>query len=192
MPPRSKIKTQIPEPIRDELNGRLVAGGFSNYDGLTDWLNLKLKEEGLQITVSRTALFEHGKAFQEEFENEMAETRQFYNIAKIALADTEDPEGIVRDATIRTLQTRLLKLTMSLRDADKAGDDVHLLVESTQKIARALADLGRTDIISQKWKIEVRTKANQAAEAAAKIAKKGGLSAESIDEIKRRILGIAT
>jgi len=191
MAKRSRLATEVPKPLLDELNAKLVAGGFSDYEGLTGWINERLAAEGLEVRISRTALHRHGKEFQSEFEAEMAETRQLYNVAKISLADSEDPEGVVREATIRTLQTRLLKLAVALRQAEEAGDDVHLLAETSTKIARAVADLGRADIASQKWKDEVQARANKAAEAAAKIASKGGLSDASVDEIRRKILGIA-
>ena len=192
MAKRSQIATEVPKPLLDELNAKLVAGGFANYTGLTDWLNKALADQDLEVRISRTALNRHGQDFQAQFEAEMAESRQLYAIAKISAAGHEDAEGVVREATIRTLQTRLLKLAVALREAEEAGDDVHQLAETSTKIARAVADLGRADIASQKWKDEVKARTNQAAEAAAKIASKGGLSEASIDEIRRKILGIAT
>lgn len=191
MPKRSALETEVPKPLLDEVNAKLVAGGFSNYRALSAWLNERLAAEGLEVRISKTALHNHGQEFQAQFEAEMAETRQLYQIAKISVGDSEDTEGVVREATIRTLQTRLLKLAVALRQAEEAGDDVHLLAETSTKIARAVADLGRADIASQKWKDEVRKQANQAADAAAKIAAKGGLSEASVEEIRRKILGIA-
>ena len=152
---RSKIKTEVPPKIREEFEAQLVDGGFSDYQGLTDWLNSRLKEEGLDVTVSVMAANRYGKSFQEEFERDMAEANQTYHIAKIAMANNEDTEGVVRDATIRTLQTRLLRLSSALRQAEEAGDDPHKLAETTAKISRALADLGRVEIASQKYKAEL-------------------------------------
>ena len=192
MAKRSQIATEVPKPLLDELNAKLVAGGFANYNSLTIWLNQQLAENGLEVNISRSALHRHGQDFQAQFEAEMAESRQLYAVAKISAADNEDAEGVVREATIRTLQTRLLKLAVALRQAEEAGDDVHQLAETSTKIARAVADLGRADIASQKWKDEVKARTNQAAEAAAKIASKGGLSESSVDEIRRKILGIAS
>ncbi len=152
---RSKIKTKVPAKIREEFDAELVAGGFSDYQGLTDWLNERLKAEGIDMKVSVMAANRYGKAFQESFERDMAEANQTYHIAKIAMANNEDTEGVVRDATIRTLQTRLLRLSSALREAEEAGDDPHKLAETTSKISRALADLGRVEIASQKYKAEL-------------------------------------
>lgn len=155
MAKRSTIKTQVPREIQEEFNARLVAGGFADYEGLTDWLNDRLADDGLSVRISKTSAFRYGAEFQEQFERDMAEQRQLYQIAKTSLADNQDPEGVVREATIRTMQTRLLRISIALRDAEEAGDDPHLLAETSSKIAKAIADLGRTDILSQKYKAEL-------------------------------------
>jgi len=187
---RSRIKTEVPREIQDEFNARLVAGGFSDYEGLTDWLNERLAEEGLSVRISKTSAFRYGAEFQEQFERDMAEQRQLYQIAKTSMADNQDPEGVVREATIRTMQTRLLRLSIALRDAEEAGDDPHLLAETSSKIAKAIADLGRTDIMSQKYKAEIRRQVRQeAAEELTQELKNDGISAELEASIKRILIG---
>lgn len=186
---RSKIKTEVPAKIREEFDAELVAGGFSDYLGLTDWLNARLKAEGLDVTVSVMAANRYGKAFQENFEADMAEANQTYHIAKLAMANHDDAEGVVRDATIRTLQTRLLRLTSALRQAEEAGDDPHKLAETTAKIARAVADLSRTDILSQKYKEEIRKAALQeAAQQVDEMAKATGLDEEQARFWREKVL----
>jgi hypothetical protein len=187
---RSRIKTEVPSAIQDEFNARLVAGGFADYEGLTDWLNERLAEEGLAVRISKTSAFRYGAEFQEQFERDMAEQRQLYQIAKTSLADNQDPEGVVREATIRTMQTRLLRLSIALRDAEEAGDDPHLLAETSSKIAKAIADLGRTDILSQKFKAEIRKQVRaEAAEELTQELKNDGISAELEASIKRILIG---
>ncbi len=189
---RSKIETKVPAKIREEFEAELVAGGFSDYQGLTDWLNTRLKAEGLDVTVSVMAANRYGKTYQEEFERDMAEARQTYHVTKIAMANNEDTEGVVRDATIRILQTRLLRLTSSLRKLEEAGDDPHKLAETTAKISRAVADLSRTDILSQKYKAEIKKAAAlEAANTMAKSAKDAGVSEETIKRIRMDVLGMA-
>lgn len=189
---RSKIKTEVPAKIREEFDAELVAGGFSDYQGLTDWLNERLKAEGIDMKVSVMAANRYGKAFQESFERDMAEANQTYHIAKIAMANNEDTEGVVRDATIRTLQTRLLRLSSALREAEEADEDPHKLAETTAKISRAVADLSRTDILSQKYKAEIKKAAAlEAANTMAKSAKDAGVSEETIKRIRMDVLGMA-
>jgi len=188
---RSTIKTQVPRSIQDEFNARLVAGGFADYEGLTEWLNERLVEEGLSVKISKTSAFRYGSEFQEQFERDMSEQRQLYQIAKTSLADNQDTEGVVREATIRTMQTRLLRLSIALRDAEEAGDDPHLLAETSSKIARAIGDLGRVDMLSQKHQLEMRKQArDEAAKIATNVAKAEGVSTQGIEKI-REALGMA-
>jgi hypothetical protein len=193
MAKRSTIKTQVPRPIQDEFNARLVAGGFADYEGLTEWLNERLAEEGLSVRISKTSAFRYGAEFQEQFERDMAEQRQLYQIAKTSLADNQDPEGVVREATIRTMQTRLLRISIALRDAEEAGDDPHLLAETSSKIAKAIADLGRMDIQAQKYKREVeaqikREALEEAAERVSEAAKAQGLDIDQAKFWREKVL----
>ena len=59
------------------------------------------------------------------------------------------------------------------------------------KVAKAVAELGRASVVQKKWQAEVRTKAEAAASQVEKIAKKGGLDADTVAEIRREILGVA-
>jgi len=190
MAKRSRIKTEVPLKIQREFNARLVAGGFADYAGLTAWLNERLAEEGLAVRISKTSAFRYGSEYQEQFELVMAENMQIGELAKAALAENEDLEGVVREATIRTMQTRLLRISISLRDAEQAGDDPHLLAKTSSQVAKAIADLGRIDIMSQKYKAEIRRQVRQeAAEELTQELKNDGISAELEASIKRILIG---
>ena len=86
----------------------------------------------------------------------------------------------VNEALMRLVQEHLFKLLM----AEEGEFDL-------PKVARAVAELGRATVTQKKWQAEVRARAEAAAAAVEKIAKKGGLSAESVDQLRREILGIA-
>ena len=91
-----------------------------------------------------------------------------------------DEEGAVNEALMRLVQEHLFKLLM----AEEGEFDL-------PKVARAVAELGRATVTQKKWQAEVRARAEAAAAAVEKIAKKGGLSAESVDQLRREILVIA-
>lgn len=183
---RSTIKTEVPKDIKDELNARLVACEFSDYDAQTDWLNSRLSEIGLALKVSRSSLFRYGAEFQEDFERDMSESRQMYEIAKTSLANNQDAEGVVREATIRTMQSRLLRLSIALREAEQAGDDMYLIAETTTKIARAISNLSRADIQSNKYKreIEAHIRQQEREEAAARVETAAKAQGLGIDQVK--------
>ena len=185
MPRKSKIKTEVPADLRQALNAELVARGFSDYLALTEWLNDELEQRGLDTRVSVMATNRYGQDFEAEFNQEMAEANQLLHIARQAVAQGEDTEGVVREATARVLQTRLLKLTTALKQAQDAGDDVHLIAETTAKITRALADLGRMDIAGQKYKAEIRKQEREAAaQVATEAAKAEGVSEQGLAKIR--------
>ena len=188
MAKRSKIKTDIPREILEDFNAKLVQGGFADYDGLTDWLNERLQENGLNLRISRSSAFRYGQEFQEQFERDMSEQRQLYSIAKTALADNQDPEGVVREATIRTMQTRLLRLSIALREAEENGEDPLYIAEVSSKISRAVSALGKTDILSQKYKAEIKKQIQQEAAAAiTSAAKAEGVSEQGITRIRQAL-----
>jgi hypothetical protein len=99
---------------------------------------------------------------------------------------------VLREATIRTMQTRLLRLSVALKEAEAAGDDPHLMADTAAKIAKALKGLADADIAGRKWNAarekEVRAEERaKAAEAAQTAAKEAGASEETIARIRRAL-----
>ncbi|MCY1298822.1 hypothetical protein D9M69_473510 [compost metagenome] len=96
------------------------------------------------------------------------------------VAAAPDEEGAVNEALMRLVQEHLFKLLLS----DEGKMDL-------PKVAKAVAELGRAAVVQKKWQAEVRAKAEAAASQVEKIARKGGLNAETVAEIRREILGVA-
>ena len=69
MPRRSGV-TGLPPEIRDELNARLVANGFSGYEALSEWL----EEQGYSL--SKSALHRHGSVLEADFEAAMSDVQR--------------------------------------------------------------------------------------------------------------------
>lgn len=178
---RSKVST-LPQEVLDDLNARLIGSGFSDYSGLTDWL----REQGLNI--SKTALWRHGKALEDEFEEAMADARRTRAMARAAQIENDGDDGCLMGAATEIMQDSLLRVSLKLKNS---GDDPAATAKTLSLVSRAFADVGRFDIARQKWRAEVQTKAADVAEKVAKQVKKGGMSAATVDEIKRSILGIA-
>lgn len=170
MAKRSKIAT-LPVEVKAWLDTALVEGNFSGYE----LLEAELRARGFDI--GKSSIHRYGSAFEQK----LASLKMASEQAKAVVSVTGDDEGAVSQALMLMVQERLFDLLNS----DDGKFDL-------PKIARAVADLGRTTITQAKWRTEVRAKAAAVADAAEKIAKKGGLSAASVDEIRRSILGIAT
>jgi len=156
-----------------------VENSFSGYAQLAGWL----RELGYQI--SKSALHRHGSQLEADFDEAMADVRRTRALAK-ACKDEGD-EGDVLTATSGILQEQLLRISIALRQADS---DPAEAAKSISVVARAHADVGRMQVALAKWQETMREKASLAADAVEKVARRGGLTAESVDLIRREILGI--
>lgn len=166
---RSKIAL-LPKAVKAWLDSALVDGNFSGYEAL----EVELKARGFDI--GKSSIHRYGSAFEQKLANLKVASEQ----AKAIVSATGDDEGAVSEALMLMVQEQLFNLL-------NAGDgDMDL-----PKIARAVADLGRTTVTQKKWQTEVRARAAAAAAAVDAVVKKGGLSDAAADDIRRRILGIA-
>lgn len=179
MPPPSKVEL-LPEDLRREFESRLVRGAFSGYDALSAWL----AEQGYEI--SKSVLHKHGQRLKRRLEAIKASTQ-----AAQLLADTApDEAGALSSAVLSLVQTEMFELLVNLQEADDA-EDPSARVKLLGNAAHAMADLARASLKQKEWAGQVRERTEAAAAAVEKITRKGGLSAEAANEIRREILGIA-
>ncbi|MDF3931384.1 DUF3486 family protein [Pseudomonas citronellolis] len=169
MPPRSKVQ-QLPANVKAWLDKYLVDTNFSGYEALS----AALEERGYSI--GKSALHAYGQTF----EDRLAALRQSSEQAKAVVTAAPDDEGAVNEALMRLVQDHLFKLLM----ASEGKLDL-------PKVAKAVAELGRASVVQLKWKAEFKERAEAAAAKVENIAKKGGLSADTVAEIRREILGVA-
>ena len=161
----------------------MVNGGFQNYTTLTQWLD----ERGYQL--SRSSVQRYGKNLQAEFEQVMADVHKTTQIARTFSQNEEDSHGSLIDATARIMQEQLLRITIALRQAEH---DPGQAARHMASVTHALADIGRMSLTQKKWSREVRSEvAKEAARRATAIAKKGGLSSDVVNDLRRELLGIA-
>jgi hypothetical protein len=169
---RSKVVTLPPE-TQAELNRRLVAGGFRGYEELELWL----RELGYQI--SKSSIHRYGSKLEERLDQLKRATDQ----AKALVSAAPDDAGDMSQAVLRLMQEKIFSALMEMEvDPDS---------QSLGGLAKALAPLVRANIAQQKFASEVREKARTAAEAVERLARKGGLASDTVDTIRRQILGIA-
>lgn len=169
MPPRSKVLS-LPAEVKEWLDQALIENNFSQYEALS----AALAERGHSI--GKSALHEYGQ----NFEDRLSALRTASEQAKAMVAAAPDDEGAVNEALMRLVQEQIFN---SLMAQDGKVD--------LAKTAKAVAELGRASVVQKKWQAEVRLKAESAAKAVEKIAKKGGLSADTVAEMRREILGVA-
>lgn len=171
MPARSKI-TQLPDDIRGELERKLITGGFSDYAALEIWL----RDQGYEI--SRSAIHRFGQDFEAKCEAIRIATEQ----AKAIVTTVGDDEGSMNEALIRLIQQLSFDILVKNQDADIAA----LL----PKMGVMVAKLSKASVDQKKWMAEVRGKAKTTAEEVVREVRKSGLTEETAEEIRKKILGI--
>lgn len=174
MPKRSKVEL-LPAEVREQLEQILLKSGFSGYRELEDWC----RQQGIDI--SKSSLQRFGDRFAERVAGMQLATQQ----ARAIVQSAPDDDNAVNDALIRLVQEQMLKLLIDLTPEERKKLKLH-------DIAKGIAHLGRASVQQKKYANEVRKRTEEAAEAASKIAKRGGLSAGAVDMIRKEILGITT
>ncbi|BBT16994.1 hypothetical protein WP8S17C03_30430 [Metapseudomonas otitidis] len=169
MPPRSKVGA-LPAEVKAWLDQALVENNFSGYEALS----AELAERGYSI--GKSALHAYGQSF----EDRLSRLRMASEQAKAVVTAAPDEEGAVNEALMRLVQEHLFNLLM----AENGKVDL-------PKVAKAVAELGRASVVQKKWQAEVKARAEVAAQAVEKIVRKGGLDADTVNEIRRQILGVA-
>lgn len=169
MPPRSKVGA-LPAEVKAWLDQALVENNFSGYEALS----AELAERGYSI--GKSALHAYGQSF----EDRLSRLRMASEQAKAVVTAAPDEEGAVNEALMRLVQEHLFNLLM----AENGKVDL-------PKVAKAVAELGRASVVQKKWQAEVKARAEVAAQAVERIVRKGGLNAETVNEIRRQILGVA-
>jgi len=142
----------LPPEVRDELNARLVGNGFSDYEGLSDWL------ESQGWTISKSALHRHGSALEADFDAAMSDVARTTALARAWAKSDDDERGDLLDATARMLQDALLRITIAMRRAEAEAEESNPAeaAKTLSQVTRALADLGRMSIGQKKWALEVK------------------------------------
>lgn len=177
MAQRSSVE-KLPTDVRHELERKLAENGFGNYTELADWL----KAQGYEI--SRSAVHRYGSKVQKRFASIKASTE-----AARLIAEGASDEGDTRsEALMAMVQTELFDALVEIGDMDNLG-----AVERFNMVAKAsknIAALTSASTNLKEYQAKLQVKIEQTASEVAKVVKKGGLSDETADEIRRKILGI--
>lgn len=193
MPPQPKIKL-IPEDIRDWLQAELKERGFSGYVALTADLNGMLEERGLSMTIGKSAVHEYG-----------AEYEQFARAEKEAgawAASWMEDNGLEEEAKRHNVLFQMITtLAFKVMKSQMVKDGAEIDPQQLHFIGRLMKDVMTSSGIREKLSADQEKRiteraTREAKEAAAsdvtKNAKQLGLTAETAEAIKQRILGVPT
>ena len=177
---RSRIET-MPEEVRRWLERALIEANFSGYDQLA----ALCKEKGLVL--SRSAIGRYGEKIQRRFSAIKASTEA----ARMLTEGAADDQDARSEAVIALVQTELFESIVNLQEAGDEGMSDADRITLLSKAAKNIATLARASVTLKRFQSEVRAKVQVVAESAAAVARKGGLTVDAVESIRREILGIA-
>jgi hypothetical protein len=177
---RASSITALPDDIRRWLERALTEQGFAGYEAL----EAMMRDKGYAI--SKSAIHRYGQKIERKFEKIKAATEAARIITEGA-ADTADDRSA---AVLAMVQAETFEIMLRLSELEDAEDPAARL-KILSGVGRSMADLTRASLSLKKHQREIQARASEVAEKAAKMAAKGGLSEESVAEIRRSILGIA-
>jgi len=164
---RSSVEL-LPDEVRQELEKRLIQGGFAGYVALAEWLN----EQGFEI--SKSSVHRYGTKFEDRLRALKVATDQ----AKAIAEASEDDAGAMNDAIIRLVQTKTFELLVELETDDK----------SLPRIGQMVAKLAQAAVRQKKWQTETESKVREKALEEAAEAVEKGATAEQIRALREQYL----
>ncbi|WP_374351685.1 DUF3486 family protein [Chitinimonas sp.] len=163
------------------LNAALAGSNFTGYEALSD----ALQARGYDI--SKSAVHRYGQ----KLERRLAAIRASTEAAKFIRDQAGDDEDARSEALIAMVQTELFDRILDFQEATDEEIDPVERIGLLSSAAKNIATLTRASYSLKRFQTEVESRAKQAAEAVSKLAHKGGLSADTVDEMRRAILGVA-
>jgi len=181
MPRRSSL-FDLPTDLLTAFNRKLVEKHFSDYTGLTEWLNGALKQRGMELVITRSSANRHGQKFQEKLERVAAATEK----AKAIVAGSPDDAGAMNDALIRMVQSEMFEVLLAIEELD----DPQKAAGALNKIALSVSRTTRASVNQKEFARGVQEKTEAAAAAIGKQGRQAGLSEDTIREMEEKVLGI--
>lgn len=177
MPPKNKVYT-LPEPIRAWLDETLAANGGQQFAALEAQLSAK----GYKISDSALQRYHAG-----DLQPRLQALKLATESARTVAAAMGENDGTMLEALTGLCQERLFNMLMAIGPESDIDETV------MAKLTRAISNLATASINVKKHVADARAKALQdAADTVKKAAARAGVSEETIQVIRRDILGMAT
>lgn len=179
--PRQTYIDALPADLRQTLDKLLLDNSFSGYESIANYF----KERGYSL--SKSSVHRYGQKLERRLQAIKAST----DAARILATQTDDKENLLADSVISLVQSELFETLLNLQEASEETNPAER-IELLKGAAKGIAEVSRASLANKKWQTEIRTKAEAAATKVEDIARKGGLSADTAEAIRREILGIAS
>jgi hypothetical protein len=184
---RKSTISRLPLDARAFIEGQLADGRLT-LDELIAALQQRFpSHQAAGDLPSRAAVHRYGQ----KLERRLSAIRASTEAAKIIQAQAGDNTDARSEALTALIQTELFEAILNLQETDDPDMDPGERVGMLSSAAKNIATLTRSSFGLKQFQAKVLERTQAAAANVEKIAKKGGLSAESAAELRREILGIA-
>lgn len=189
MPPPRKVDLLPPE-LKSWLQEELKARGFAGYVELSDALNFRLEEAGLELRIGKSSLHAYGQEFEEFV--------KYQDQASAWAASWMNDNGLEEEAKrhnvlfqmVSTLAFKVMQSQMTQEAKEIDPRDLHFLGKLMKDL---MASSGIREKLMETERARIAEEAAKAAKAAAAeevgaAAQQLGLTAETVESIKDKIL----
>jgi len=176
---RKSTVQAMSDEARQELD-RMVRDGRATIDQIRGRL-LELEGENAP---SRSAVGRYVQSAKQQ----MQRYREAQEVAKVWVGKLEEePDGDVGRLLSEMLRTVAFNTLSQLGEGEAEAE-----AKDIKSLAQAIKDLATADKTSAERELRIRREvAEQAAEKAGEVARRGGLSKDAVQEMRREILGVA-
>ncbi len=187
MPPPKKVDL-LPAELKAWLQDALKARGFSDYVALSEELNFKLEEQGLELRIGKSAIHNFGTEY-EQFAKLQEEAGAW---AQQWMSDNDLSDEAERHHVLFQMMTSVAFKVLKSQMA-KDGDEIN--PQELSFLGKMMKDIMSSSGIREKLMSEERERIareakQDAAETVKKHAGKAGMSEEITDAILSDILGV--
>jgi hypothetical protein len=185
---RKSTITRLPLEIKAYIEAMLATGGQTLDELITDLRERFPAQAHAGDLPSRSAIGRYGQ----KLERRLSAIRASTEAAKLIQAQAGDDQDARSEAVIALVQTEMFDSIIAIQEAGDEETSSEDRLALMSKAAKNIATLTRASIAQKQYKATVVAKAQAAADTVDKLAKKGGLTAETAAQIRREILGIAS
>lgn len=179
---------RLPPHVLEALEGWLRDPAITQEEA-TRRTNLLLEEVAPERRVSKSAVNRYHADFRETALR-MKEARE---IARMMIADMgSTPGGQVGHVLTELIRSVSFRIARQIEAGEFAADALPGVVAQLKDLALVSQRVERASQVSEKREREIRERtAEEAAETAGEAARSQGLSAETVAEIRKKVLGVA-
>lgn len=178
---------QLPPDILENLQALLRDPRVHLLDA-TKRINAILEEQGHEDRVSKSAVNRYDLKMRQAGEK----LRQSRAVAEMWIGKMgAAPQGQLGHLINELLRTMAFDLTLKLQDEELTAESMPEVIDMLKQLSLSVVRLETAASTNVKREQEIREQARkEAADAAEKVAKQGGLSTGSVQELRRAILGV--